>query len=179
MTKTIKKLLIFNFDGVLAIKWTTPEEYFHQIPNLITKLSNNYILCVASFNTRAQLIITNWGLENYFTCMRDVTNYNWTDIYKEPYKESYRESYRENMTKANQIVHIIENKIDELNNDANDANDTNDTDKLNNEFEFGNILFFDDDPENILQVNEKLPWIKTVLIDGNIGIHLSDIPNYK
>ena len=162
MTKTIKKLLIFDFDGVLAIKWTRPEEYFHQIPDLIKKLSHNYILCVASFNPRAQLAITNWGLDDYFTCMRYGANHNWADIYKE--------SYRENMTKADQIVHMIENEIDQLNNK---------TDELGNKFEFGDVMFFDDDPENILQVNEKLPWIKTVLIDGNIGIHLSDIPNYK
>lgn len=158
MPKISKKLLIFDFDGVLAIKWTMPEEYFDQIPDLIRKLSKDYILCVASFNPRAQVAIKNWGLEEYFICMRYGSNYTWVDIYKE--------EYRENMTKANQIIHMIENEIDQMN-------------KLNNKFEYGDVVFFEDNIKNILNVNEKLPWIKTVLINSDIGVNLSDMPNYK
>lgn len=37
-----KNLLVFDFDGVLGMKWTMPETHYPQIPQLIKQLEKNY-----------------------------------------------------------------------------------------------------------------------------------------
>jgi len=51
------KLLIFDFDGVLAIKWTNPELHYPQIPKIIQSLSEKHVLGVASYNPNAETAI--------------------------------------------------------------------------------------------------------------------------
>lgn len=145
-----KRLLIFDFDGVLSVKWTMPEKPFLQIPNTIKQLSTDHVLAMASFNPRALLAITNWSMDQFFTCARYGSNIPWTGLYKE--------SYRTDMTKADQIVDMLTNEIKNLPHDIID------------------VIFFDDDPDNIKYVNEKLPYVKTVLIDDTEGFKLTDIP---
>jgi len=50
-----KRLLVFDFDGVLGVKHTHPEEHFKQISRLIRHLAKDNLLCVASYNPRAEL----------------------------------------------------------------------------------------------------------------------------
>lgn len=151
MYKMTKRLLVFDFDGVLGIKWTMPEEYFPQIPQLLEQLAKDNLLCVASYNPRAELAIKSWGLDKHFVCMRSGANHVWNDIYEE--------SHRVDLSKAVQIINMIENEIKEL-----------------EDHQQTEVVFFDDDPVNIKLVNEKLPNVKTVLIDGDVGLNLEDIP---
>jgi len=145
-----KKLLVFDFDGVLSIKWTMPEKHYPQIPNFLEQLEKDNLLCVASYNPRAELSIRNWDLDKHFICMRSGANHAW--------EHPYDENYRSILSKAEQIVNMIENEIKEL------------------DHQFTDIVFFDDDPENIKLVNEKIPNVKTVLIDSDFGVRLEDIP---
>ena len=49
----MKKIIFLDFDGVLAIKYTIPEQYFPVIPIIVNKLKDkDYILCVISYNPR-------------------------------------------------------------------------------------------------------------------------------
>lgn len=145
-----KKLLVFDFDGVLSMMYTMPEKHYPQIPELLQYLENKYLLCVASYNPRAELSIKNWKLDKYFICMRVGANHIWD--------HPYDESYRSTLSKAEQITNMIEMEIKTLN------------------CAFTEIVFFDDNLENIKHVNEKLPNIKTVLIDSKFGLRLEDIP---
>ena len=127
-----KEVLVFDFDGVLSIPWSMPEKYYPQIPELLQNLSKKCILCVASYNPRAELAIRDyWKLDKYFTCMRSGANHTWNEF--------YNENYRKDLCKGNQIVHMLKNEIKELG------------------CKINKITFFDDDPINIKIVNEKLP----------------------
>jgi len=91
-------LLVFDFDGVLAIPYTNPEEYYPQIPDIIKSLHTKYILCVSSFNPRAKLVLEKWNLLQYFSAIRCGSNNNW---------DTYDESFRINMSKSLQIKNMI------------------------------------------------------------------------
>ena len=143
-----KRILIFDFDGVLAKKWTHPEKFFPSIPSLIKELSVDNILGVASFNPCAEIAIKRWGLDHLFTCMRCGSNKKWEEGF-------YDKDDRLEMTKYGQII-----------------------DMLNNEllgYDHNNIIFFDDDQWNIHNVNRVLS-IQSILIDGFVGLKRDDIP---
>ena len=151
LIETMKKVLVFDFDGVLAISWTQPELHFPQIPALVKKLSEKYILCVASYNPRAIKAIESWDLHHYFKCMRAGANHVWEDEYKE--------EFRKDLSKAKQIESMME-ELREMGYDINE------------------LTFFDDDPKNLAVVNENLPHVRTVLINENKGVTTEDINNY-
>jgi HAD superfamily phosphatase (TIGR01681 family) len=146
----MKKVYICDFDGVLGIPYSIPEKHYEQIPGLIKELSKDHILCVASYNPRAEVAIQDWGLDKYFACMRYGANHTW--------KEYYSESYRAEMSKSQQIINMLNQEIKELNCNIDD------------------ITFFDDDQNNINAVKDKLPHINTVLINNKYGLRMEDIP---
>ena len=150
-----KSLLVFDFDGVLAIPWTNPERHYDQIPDAIKKIfeSGDYVLAVASYNPLAHAAIVRWGLENYFSCIRCGANHSWhTD------GTHYSEDYRVGMSKHRQIGSMIENEINEL------------------AVGLDGVFFFDDDPDNIRLVNEHLPVVKTTLVSPDSGFTLDLLP---
>lgn len=59
-------MLVLDFDGVIY-RGTEP---YPQIPHLIAKLSESYILTIASFNTQAMTILNQIGLAKYFRAWR-------------------------------------------------------------------------------------------------------------
>lgn len=144
----MKKVLVFDFDGVLAITWTQPELHFPQIPSLVKKLSETHILCVASYNPRAIKAIEAWDLHHYFTCIRAGSNETWDGEYKE--------EFRIGMSKAKQIMSMM-----------------CDLNQMGHQIE--EISFFDDDHKNITLVNDNLSYVKTVLINENNGIKMEHI----
>lgn len=143
-------LLVFDFDGVLAIPYTMPEQCYSGIPNIIKALSEQYILAVASYNPRAYMAIKSWNLEQYFISIRCGANHSW-------HKDNieYNENYRIDMEKSNQILDI-KNEIKHLN--------------------ISGIIFFDDDQNNLNLVNIKLPSVITVFINYEHGFLLSSLP---
>ena len=76
-TNTNTKLIVFDFDGVLAIPYTSPEKHYKHIPYLIKLLSKKYILAIASFNPRAITVIKEWGIFDYFKIIRAGSNDHW------------------------------------------------------------------------------------------------------
>ena len=62
-------LIIFDFDGVLAIPHTHPEEHYPQIPHLIKILASKYTLALASFNPRASIVLKEWSIDQYFSAI--------------------------------------------------------------------------------------------------------------
>lgn len=141
-----RKLLIFDFDGVLSIPWTRPEVCYSQIPDLIKKLSQTHILAMASFNPRAQIALVEWDLDKYFFCTRYGSNHRWDGLYEQ--------KFRSGMSKTNQIIDMLECELSTEN--------------------YTHIEFFDDDLNNLIDVNNKLPSVKTCLIDAIIGFRLED-----
>ena len=153
-----KTLLVFDFDGVLAIPWTDPERPYDGIPAAIEKIhaSGDYVLAVASYNPRAHAAIARWGLHKYFACIRCGANHGWhTD------GTPYREDYRVGMGKHLQITSMIETEI----------------------AEFGvgvdRTYFFDDDPDNIALVNEHLPAVTATLVSPDTGFTLDLLPLHQ
>lgn len=141
------KLIIFDFDGVLAIPWTYPEEHYPQIPQII-KDNSEHLLCVASFNPRAYTAIKAWNLDHHFTAMRCGSNNIWNHDNVDEYKEEY--SY--NMSKVQQIIDIIDNEVSKSGKS------------------YDKIIFYDDNLDNINEVKRKLPHINAVLIDEDFGL---------
>jgi len=143
-----RRLFIFDFDGVLSVPWSKPEVPYEQVPDSIRKLSENHILGMASFNPRANKALGVWKLDQYFSCARSGANCHWNGF--------YRQKYRVGLTKSDQIINMIENEISKS--------------------DYIDIVFFDDDPENLKCVNKRLPHVKTVLVDNKIGFRLDNIP---
>jgi len=143
-----EKVLVFDFDGVLARTYTHPELHYPQIPKLIKDLSQKYILCVASFNPKAIKAIEAWDLHHYIICIRAGANGVWTGDYKE--------DFGIDMTKSKQILDMLI-ELDEMG------------------YKTKEITFFDDTPKNIAAVNETLPSVKTVLINQTKGVTINDI----
>ena len=137
------KLIFLDFDGVLAIKLTN--NYFPQIPAIIRKLHKKYKLCIASYNQNAINIIKKWNLEEFFCAIRCGSNTKWEGDYN-------YDIYSKNLSKAEQIIDMLNNELLEL------------------EIDQENCIFFDDDKNNIKLVNDKLPKIKTIKINGNEGL---------
>lgn len=101
-----KTVLVLDFDGVLAVPYTNPEEPYKGVPQLIERLDQKgYILCMASYNPRAIEAVRNWGLSHCFFGMRAGFNDVW--------EGDYKEEYRTDMSKSRQIqsmTSILQNK---------------------------------------------------------------------
>ncbi len=80
------RVLVFDFDGVLSIPWTYPELPFPEVPLALKKLHEaGFKLCVASYNSNAQIAINQWGLQHLFTAIRARSNKVWEQHDKKNY----------------------------------------------------------------------------------------------
>ena len=147
-----KEVLVFDFDGVLAIPYTHPEECYSDVVELMTMLKEEYILCVASYNPRAEVAIESWGIRDLFSVVLCGANYVWKG-------KEYDDKDRVEMRKDRQIVSIIKKELDEL------------------QIRYDQVAFFDDDQENIDLVTKELPSVTCTFIDNKKGIQLEDIVN--
>lgn len=148
--KKKKTLHVFDFDGVLAESWTHPELHFGEARLALSELKKNSsaIMCVASFNPRAELAIRDyWKLDDHFEAFRYGSNKKWD--------RTYGNHLRIGMSKSNQILDMISDELAD--------------------HKFDEIFFYDDDLLNIKEVNKALPYVKTVLIDSRVGLTLNDI----
>lgn len=147
------KVLFLDFDGVLAIKWTIPELHFPQIPSVLSDLrEKGHLLCVVSYNPQAERAIREWNLYHYFEGVRAGCNQKWFGVYKDCV-------HRPGLSKAEQILDLIRFELHSY------------------DIYLDDCIFCDDDVDNINLVTQKLPAIKTVLIDENIGL-THDIVNH-
>lgn len=137
------RLVVVDFDGVIAIPYTDPEMHYPQIPELFANLKKeNTTLCLASFNPRAKVAVESWGLAEHFTAMRHGANFTWSG--------NYLESHRENMLKSSQIENMIANEL--------------------KDHTFESIEFYDDDLKNLLEVKIALPIVKCIFIPHSLGL---------
>ena len=100
-----------------------------------------------------KLAIHEWKLSNYFTAIRSGSNFNWEEDYND-------EIHRSNLSKADQINDILKNELKDISVSLNES------------------IFFDDDIDNIKLIQQKLPYIKSIYLNGDVGLtleHISDL----
>ncbi len=144
-----KKLFIFDFDGVLSIPYSEPEQHYPDVPSILKECSKHAHIAIASYNPVALQVLHNWGLSHLIITGRAGYNHKWIN---------YDNSMRRHMTK-HEMIHNIRYE-DLLYHD----HDT--------------IVFFDDDITNIEQVKAKSNVVFTELIDPNVGITWSHVNKY-
>ena len=140
------KVIFLDFDGVLAIKWTIPELYFPQIPEVLSQLhTKGYILCVISYNPLAKEAIRRWDLDKFVTAIRAGCNQKWDGNYSDAI-------HRCDLSKAEQIRDILTTELKDL--------------PITHE----DCIFLDDDVANLTLVQQHLPEVKTIHVDENTGL---------
>ncbi len=128
-----KQLIVFDFDGVICVPWSRPHTYFENAVSIIKALhSQGHTLVIASFNPSAEKILKEWGLHSYFSAFRLGANHRWNGLYDE--------IERETMNKGKQIHNMLENELYKR--------------------RFNYIHFFDDDPENLLDVHDHIKNVR-------------------
>ena len=149
-----KNLLVLDFDGVVAIPWTNPEQHYPQIPDILERLvAAGYVLAIASYNPRAFEAVKRWGLGQYFTAVRCGANHAWHMT-----GETYKEDDGLEMRKHRQILSMIETDMAHLN------------------VSVEQTAFFDDDINNISLVQRELPLVESILVDEKEGFRLHLLP---
>ena len=152
-----KHLLIFDFDGVIGkLEPEKPRQHYDDIPKNIKSIhdSRDYILAVASFNASAAKYLKKWGILHYFTAIRGGSN-----RFVKPRKSCYNTyGIFIPLSKPLQIESMLENELAPF--------------ILNIKL----ITFFDDDPDNIKEVNHHHSTIDTILIDPEEGFDLHLLP---
>ncbi len=149
----------------MSIPYSDPEKYYKQIPDIIINLSkcSEYILAVASYNPNAYIAIKEWKLEKYFACFRCGANQIWN---KEKLSSYNKDDWQE-ARKHRQISNMLEYELHDLQNNI-----------LNPglQFEIEHVVFFDDNENNIKQVNDELPFVHTVFVDSECGFEYNLLP---
>jgi len=149
-----KRIIILDFDGVLCIPYTHPEEpYPHMDALLAQLLAHEFTLCVASFNPLSRPALRRWGWFERFKAIRCGSNYHWddeTEIYSDI-------THRDDLCKSKQIADILESEL--------------------NEFGFTpeHCAFFDDTPFNLDAVRERLPQVACVHVPSDKGLQWDHI----
>ena len=138
-------LLVFDFDGVLAMPWYHPELPYDNVRELIRMVSKTHYICVASFNPRAKLAIDDWKQFYGYDAIRCGSNHHWSVVYSN--------KWRVEMTKSRQITAML----DELG--------------LSEDHP---VQFYDDDQENVDEVN-KHQSRTAFKVDGEVGLCFDDI----
>lgn len=141
-----KTALVLDFDGPLAIPWVQPVKYHSQVPTLIKKLSQTYLLFLASKNPTAIETLKEHGLRFYFADVRAGSNDAWIGDFSDV-------KYRGNLAKSKQIYNMIGHRKD-----------------------VNKIYFFDDDAENIIEVEKNCALeVKSVLVEQSRGLTENDV----
>lgn len=93
------KILILDFDAVMAIAWSEPEEPYPGVVDLLRKIStrSDVHLCMASFNPLAIDALKRWGVYELFTAVRAGSN--------DPNGD------RTNLSKSSQIKSMITSEL--------------------------------------------------------------------
>lgn len=139
------RVLVFDFDGVLAKPWTHPETHYEQVPAILKILSQKYYVCVASFNPRAALAIASWESQKTIDAVRCGANHEWA--------HKYDEVWREGMSKLEMITSILK----QLNLRADHP-----------------VEFYDDDSKNVDSVNLDVNRTAFIINTQN-GLTFQDI----
>lgn len=135
-----KHLLIFDFDGVL--RNVAQEKSAVPYPNIAKDIpaifeSGDYVLAVASFNPRAELFLTRWGLASYFASFRCGSNQKRDELASSHclgYSSFSRSPWEcdDGVTKPLQIRSMLDNEL--------------------SSFSWKSVTFFDDCMSNITEV---------------------------
>ena len=106
------RAIAFDFDGVLMMPWTSPEESFPQIRPLLKDLvGNNIFLATTSFNPNAFHALQQQDLSACFTAFRSGCNSKWAH---EDLTQYYNETHRQNLCKVQQMLDIMANEWEAL-----------------------------------------------------------------
>ena len=84
-----KHLLVFDFDGVLAISWSSPPTLFDQVGKLLHRLhANGHIIVLASFNPTAEECLIKHGVRHLFSAIRAGSDEPWIPPYSSEFSRT-------------------------------------------------------------------------------------------
>jgi hypothetical protein len=130
-------LFVFDFDGVLAIPYTNPEELFPGVHALLEELrTEGHRIAVCSFNPRAYISLEHLLIAGPIDAIRAGSKHKWWEQGDGNYSDAL---HRQEMNKGLHIWEMIESE--ELEEFANGA-------------PIERLFFIDDDPKNIWDVIE-------------------------
>ena len=141
-------LWVFDFDGVLAIPFTHPEKLFEGVPDAMLEIkrnSPNHRCVVASFNPRAELSVSCSLVGPCFAAFRSRTH------------DQISMSDDERLCKSKQISSMIKTEL------------------AHHKFQDQDIVFFDDDMENLQEVQRMFPSARCKFICSATGLTRADI----
>lgn len=105
---SVVKAVCWDFDGVLMIPWTHPEEPFAQIRAILKYLHEHGILmAVTSFNPMAWIALEQAGLTQYLDAFRIGCNFVWAHHDHSQYNDA---KHRIDLCKSRQMSSILENE---------------------------------------------------------------------
>lgn len=146
--KIRRSILVFDLDGVLRPidEENDTEKPFKDVPKILTALHKNYIICIASFNPGAKMIIDSWKLKcGPLAAYRCGANQKWDSTYNSEWKET--------MSKSK----MIQDMIHELGLVSTHT-----------------VQFFDDDQGNVDEVN-CIDYMTAFHVDPTDGLTWSDV----
>lgn len=154
---TSKKIFAFDFDGVLAIPYTDPEELYPAVDGILRGLhAQGHIVIVTSFNPRSYYVLKSYLDEGIIQAIRAGSRSLWwlTGEYADV-------KHRFDMMKSLHLSDMLRDELASLS-------------LLEAE-----IYMFDDSEENLSEINRSsfyIPYnVKTFLIDNSIGLTESHI----
>jgi hypothetical protein len=104
----VVRAVCWDFDGVLMMPWTHPEEPFAQTRAIVKYLHEHGILMAAtSFNPAAWLALEQHGLTQYLSAFRIGCNSAWAHHDHSQYDDA---KHRVDLCKGKQMADILENE---------------------------------------------------------------------
>lgn len=147
----VPDVYVFDFDGVLAIPYTSPEQLYPRTEAVLRKLSawGHHVL-VSSFNPRAYTVLQPLLRDGVIHQVRAGSAIEWWHdggMYLD-------EIHRREMFKSLHIGTMLRRLTSGS---------------------WGRMHFFDDDPHNVVEVQTGLPDCRAVLIDASRGIQFEHL----
>jgi len=155
-----KKVLFFDFDGVLVHPWSHPEIPYAHIERLLDDLATNgFTLCIASFSPAVRPLLRRFGWADRFKAIRCGSNVRWTESLNAEGEETAYMTIdnRFDLCKAKQISDMMEKELKDMH--------------LKPE----QCAFFDDLEENLAAVDLRMPNISCILVNPINGLQRAHI----
>ena len=130
------KIFAFDFDGVLAIPYTNPEQLFPEIDTILRTISQKgHLNIISSFNPRSYFIMKPYLDQGIITAIRAGSRIKWWESDGQGTYDDYK--HRKDMHKGLHLHDMLSDELDELH--------------ISEETQ---IYFFDDDLGNLADVRE-------------------------
>ncbi len=139
------KVMFLDFDGVLAIPYTSPAQHYVGLSVMLYYLKHHlgWTLCLVSFNPTAESCLKQWQIEHYFTAIRAGSNQQWVGQYVDD---------RKHLCKSQQIQDILDNEL--------------------KGHSYERLVFFDDSTEHVYKIKTSghLFTCQAYHVDSDVGL---------